>query len=320
MRKNRRHKKNKVVLNLIVFAMILSIGGASALIFEKQTISVEASQVNEKDRQYHVKLDKSSLYSSNVYLVNRGTGKVLFEKKSKEKIYPASMTKIMSILIGIEHLKDLDEIVSLPEEINELYRFNAAVAGFSAGDHVTVRELFYAAALPSGADACLGIAHRVSGNEEDFVKLMQAKAKEIGMKNTHFTGSIGFDDPNHYTTARDMALLLDYALDNPLFYEIITAKTYTTSPSSSHPEGITLKSTLFTLEFSTKLNEGSILGGKTGTTGEAGKCLASFAEINGEIFILITAGARNKDDLYTPYHIMDAVTVYNAIELKKNYK
>jgi D-alanyl-D-alanine carboxypeptidase (penicillin-binding protein 5/6) len=163
--------------------------------------------------------------------------------------------------------------------------------------------------LPSGADAAMGLAIRISGSESEFSKLMNKKAKEIGMDDTNFTNVTGLHDDNHYTTVKDIAKLLQYALKNEIFYEIFTTVRCSTSSTNRHPGGITFYSTLSKKVDTYEFDGGRIIGGKTGYTEEAGLCLASLAEKNGSKYILVTAGAAG-DNYTEQYHIMDALTVY----------
>lgn len=248
------------------------------------------------------------LNSRYAFLMDRREGKVLLDKGGQQKIYPASMTKIMTVLLAVEYFQDLDEQVRLPNDFGALYAADASMAGFEPGELVTARDLLYGAMLPSGADACLGIVTCVSGSEPAFVERMNSKAKELGMAGTHFTNADGLHDPEHYSTPGDIALLLNHALDDPVFYQVFTTPGYQTQPSAAHPEGIWLSSTLQgapRLDF----EGGKILGGKTGYTDEAGLCLASLALKDGKAYILVTAKAPGGHQT-EPYHIEDALNIY----------
>lgn len=250
-----------------------------------------------------------SLFSQNIYLLKRSDKDTLLEIKSDKKIHPASMTKIMTILLGVEGMEDMNEQVRLPTDFLSLYEANASMAGFSPGEWVTAADILYGAMLPSGADACLGIVDYVAGSESSFVELMNQRSQDIGMTNTHFTNADGLHDPKHYSTVKDIALLLDYALDNPTFYEIFTTQNYRTKSNKTHPDGIQLHSTLFDVVERTNFEGGEILGGKTGYTEEAGLCLASLGEKYDEYYILVTAHAPGNHQT-EQYHFEDALNVY----------
>ena len=158
--------------------------------------------------------------------------------QSSEEIYPASLTKIMTAIIAIEALDDFDETVTVsPALLKSLAEKNASVAGFLPGEQVCVRDLLYGTLLPSGADAAVTLACRVSGSEEAFVKLMNEKARSLGMTHTHFTNATGLHNDSHVTTLDDLALLLEYALDNGVFYRIFTAHQYRASLRPCIPRG-----------------------------------------------------------------------------------
>lgn len=145
------------------------------------------------------------------------------------------------------------------------------MAGFVPDETVTVRDLLYGAMLPSGAECCEALAQLVSGSEENFAALMNQKAAELGMKNTHFTNATGLTDTEHYSSAADMAKLLQAALHNTTFRTIFTTEHYTTNATAQHPEGVSLTSTLLGKLDGTELPTGTqIEGGKTGYTAAAG--------------------------------------------------
>ena len=165
--------------------------------------------------------------------------------------------------------------------------------------------------MESGAECCIGLAEAISGSEEAFVELMNEKAQKIGMENTHFCDSTGLHNPDHYSTTYDMAVLLKYALRNDTFREIIESLRHSTGVTNIHPDGITYYSTMFKNLSDPTVTGGKILGGKTGYTDEAGLCLASFAEIEGREYILVTAGAFGTSG--EALHVQDAVTIYNRL-------
>ncbi|MCI9516609.1 MAG: D-alanyl-D-alanine carboxypeptidase [Lachnospiraceae bacterium] len=259
-------------------------------------------------------ISAEDLYSANAFLVRTKTGETLLDKGSAEQIYPASMTKVMTAVVILENISDLQAEVRLSEEMfDELYRQEASLAGFLPGETVTARDLLYGVMLPSGAECCTGLADYIAGSEEGFADLMNRKAAELGMENTHFVNASGLHDPGHYTTAADMAKLMEYALRNDTFKEIASSAWHSTEPTDMHPDGITVYNTLFGSMTEEIRDSGIITGGKTGYTGEAGLCLASFAEINGETFILVTAGADGNHET-EQFHVLDAYAVYRAIK------
>lgn len=246
-------------------------------------------------------------------LIRRDTGEKIFELRSEEKMYPASMTKMMTALVAYEQLTDLQAKITLNSEMfDPLYEEGASMAGFSPEEEVTGLDLLYGVLLPSGADCCIGLADYISGSEEAFAELMNQKAAQLGMTNTHFCNATGLHDENHYTTVSDLAKLLEAVLAEDTLREIITSANHTSEPTNLHPEGVTYTSSLFDYMPQEIRDSGLILGGKTGYTEEAGQCLASLGEVNGMEFLCITGLAPGNHET-DPYHIIDAYRCYSSI-------
>lgn len=248
-------------------------------------------------------------------LIDLDTNKVLAAKSAQEKIYPASMTKIMTLIVAYENVSDTDATYTFKAEmLDELFRQNASVAGFSAGESVPVKDLFYGCILPSGADATGALAEYVAGSEEAFAVLMNKKAAAMGLKNTHFVTASGLHDDNHYSTCEDMAAILRYAVNNTGMREILSTYQYTTTKTAEHPDGITLTSTLKSRMSGNEAAGVFVQGGKTGYTIEGRNCLATFAAncteeqaaLTSPRYILVTAFASGE---YTP--VFDAINVYS---------
>ena len=257
-------------------------------------------------------LDISGIQSPYAVLMQANSGKILGSQGAEERIYPASMTKMMTAILSIEEIKDLDQEIALTQEMFAgLYEQDATQAGFQPGENVRAIDLVYGVLLPSGAECCIALADYISGSEEAFVELMNEKAAKIGMKNTHFCDSTGLHNPEHYSTVLDMAVLLKYALRNDTFREIMEASRHSTGITNIHPDGITYYSTMFKNLSSPAVTGGEIKGGKTGYTSEAGLCLASFAEIEGREYIFVTAGAAGGAG--AARHVQDAVEIYNRL-------
>ena len=244
------------------------------------------------------------LYSKNVLLYNLDEDRVLYEKEASEPIAIASLTKLMTAIVAIENISSLDEKVVLTiKDFEGLKEANAAVAGFSMGQQVTYRDLLYGLLLPSGADAALALARNVAGSRTKFVELMNKKAEELGLAHTHFVNETGLDAKGHFSTLEEVAVIFKYALKNPKLKEIIESSTYTMSDSS-----FSVTSSLYKNQKRYGLHLEYIRGGKTGTTDDAGLCLASIASKNGTNYMLITA--RAPYDKKSPYHFYDAKTIY----------
>ncbi|MPW26889.1 D-alanyl-D-alanine carboxypeptidase [Alkalibaculum sp. M08DMB] len=282
--------------------------------FDTQRIEVQKyDQSDDKAENSSVSISSNDLHSNYVMLTRLNDNTNLMEKNSREKLYPASLTKIMTAIVAIENLSNLEEEIGLTHyTFNDLYVANASMAGFKPNEKVRAIDLLYGVLLPSGAEAGIGLADQIAGSEQSFVKMMNQKAADLGMDNTHFTNTAGLHDENHYTTAEDLTVLLKYALQNDIFREIFTSSRHSTKPTNKHADGITFYSTMFEKLGNTRITGGEILGGKTGYTDEAGLCLVSLAKVGNQEYILITAGAKG-DQNSKQYNITDALAVYNSI-------
>jgi len=247
-----------------------------------------------------------SIYSQNALLINLTTGEVIFDHGADERVYPASLTKIMTVLIGIEQATS--DVMTVQADFDGLMLANASVAGFSYGEVRTLSEILHGAMLPSGADATATIAYNIAGSYEAFVELMNQRARELGMYHTNFTNTSGLHDENQYTTAYDLALLLRHALNNSKFREIFTTRTY--HFTTLFGEQRIMYSTLFSNIWTTEFSSGEIIGGRTGFTDAAGRCLASLATNGVDEFILITFGA-DQAAANQNAHLFDAITIYD---------
>lgn len=245
--------------------------------------------------------------SSNAVVYNLNEDEIVFEKNSNEVISIASLTKIMTTIVAIENIKNLDEKVTIKSrDFVTLYEEGASLAGFEVGQTVTYRDLLYGTFLPSGAEATQALAFNLTGSIESFVELMNQKATEIGLTNTHFANTTGLDNKDNYSTVVDVAKLLKYALKNDIFKEIYETNSYTTSD-----EKMTFYSSFRYTAKKYGYDVSSLIGAKTGYTDDAGKCLASTAydEKNDIYYMSVTCGAST--DTSDAYHIKDNVLLYN---------
>lgn len=243
-------------------------------------------------------------------IINATTRQVLGGKNYTQRIYPASMTKIMTLIVAVQSGVDINtEYLMDYRLINKYYLAGASMSGILAGDTVTFKDLLYGAVLLSAADATAAIAEMVAGSEDEYIKLMNSTAAEIGCSGTHFTNTSGLYDTANYSTLGDIALMLDYAMSIPLAREILSTADYTTPPTEKNPEGYYFFSTMFTRIDHDSISGMTVLGGKTGYLAETKHCLASMAVgDNGEKYIVVTAGGAKYDpindciELYTRYY------------------
>ena len=239
-----------------------------------------------------VLLTPGTLSSSYAVLIDVASSKILSEQNARVAISPASMTKIMTILVASEHVKNLDDTFPITIDITDFsYSHDCSAVGFSLGEEPTVRDLFYGTILPSGADAAVALADYVAGSQEAFVELMNEKLDELGLSaSSHFTNCVGLYDQDHYTTVYDMAMILKAAYDDDLCRQVLSAHTYTTSKTAQHPEGISL-SNWFLRRIEDKDSGGlTVECAKTGFVNQSGNCAASIAsDADGNIYLCVTA-------------------------------
>jgi serine-type D-Ala-D-Ala carboxypeptidase (penicillin-binding protein 5/6) len=278
--------------------------------YDNRTTPVPTSKI-EPDPSVSIAFDK--LNSPNAILIHLKDHTILMQKNSEEKVYPASLTKMMTAIVAIENLPDLKGKIKLTNSTFQgLYEADASMAGFQPDERVRAIDLLYGVMLPSGAECCNGLADQIAGSEQNFVKLMNQKAADLGMDNTHFENTTGLHNENHYTTVKDLAILLSYALQNDTFREIFTSSRHSIPLTNKHPGGITFYSTMFEELNNQNIIDGEILGGKTGYTDEAGLCLASLAKVGKQEYIMVTAGAKG-DHHSEQFNITDALAVYSSI-------
>lgn len=239
------------------------------------------------------------VFSSNAILVDVDNEKILAGKGEKSQVVPASMTKVLTLLVAAEHIENLSALNDKFEITTEItdycFRNDCSVAGYAVGEAVTVRDLLYGTILPSGGDGALGLAIYTAGSHEAFVELMNEKLAELGLSGSaHFTNCIGIYDVDHYCTVYDMAIIMEAAMQNEICREVLSTRIYTTSQTEQHPEGIEL-SNWFIRRIEDKDTGGMTIYGKTGYVNQSGSCAVSCG-INeeGRTYICVTTNAVNR--------------------------
>ena len=233
--------------------------------------------------------------STNGIFIDLATGNILFDRDAHTRINPASMTKVLTVLVAAEHVTDWSDTFEItPEITNYSYVHDCSAVGFSNNEVVTVEDLFYGTVLCSGGDAALGLATYVAGSQEAFVDMMNEKLKELGLSDAaHFTNCVGLYDENHYCTVYDIAMILEAAIDNPQCREVLSTKKYTTSSTPEHPEGIQI-SNWFLRRIEDKDTGGEVICGKTGFVAQSGSCAVSYGkDAAGNEYICATVNAHS---------------------------
>ena len=252
-------------------------------------------------------------------IMDYDSGKILWEKNSSEKLYPASITKIMTGIVAIENITDLNEIVKIPRNASGT---NSSFFPFKIGDRISIMDLLKAALINSNNNATIAIAEYVSGSESDFVKLMNEKAREIGARDTFFQNTNGLDTkyPEHKTTAMDLAIIAKYCMNNELFRKIISIKN---DYIIINDKKVDIFNTNILLFFD------YIKGIKTGFTKNAGHCLVLYSERQGlKLITVVLKSEDNKraadmlklidwaNDNYSNTNIVNSSKIYKTIKVR----
>ena len=230
-------------------------------------------------------------------LVSLDNGEVLYSKNPDERVYPASLTKIMTAVVAIENIDDLENTVMTTSQhaIDVLYGTDSSVFGLKPGEQLSAKDMLYVMLIHSANESANVIAEHIAGSIDAFVSLMNKKAEELGMTNTHYMNPHGLHDENHYTTASDMYKLVSYAMKLPLFMEICTCASYTVPPTNMNSSSRTIASTNLLMLPSSGYYYEYASGIKTGYTDPAGRCLISTASKDGYSYLSIVMGCPVKD-------------------------
>lgn len=346
--KRTNKKGGAAIVAVLIVIMLVAVGSAALVVTGRYTIqaskvadavvkvnskpeessSEEVSEVDdlssvveEPVSNYPVKsanyqdINIKGMTANSAILVDADTNEIVAGYNYEKKVYPASLTKMLTLLVAAENIQDMDATYKFTsDDIDPLIEDNASRAGFEAGETVTMKDLLYSAILVSGADGTTGLANAVAGSEEKFVELMNAKIQELGLTGTKFVNASGLHNKNHYSTAQDIAVITKAAMDNETCCEVLTATKYTTSKTKQHKDGIELTSIVaqriegyyVDCDGDGEADDGiSIEGGKTGFTDEAKYTLSTILDDNGHTYICVTT--KSKDELKA---VEDQIAIY----------
>lgn len=350
----RKKRRQQVMMNRIMFAVAVSVALVGIITIVKLTVSGISGAVQNTDgrmqgsddtelsapelnpiidyiepepepvKQYEAHVTDNTIttgadvISERSVMIDLSSGDILMQKGYKDRISPASMTKVLTVLVAVEHLtpEQLDDTFIITEEITSyVWQHDCSAVCWSNNETVTVRDLLYGTILPSGADAAVGLATYVAGSQEAFVELMNEKIEELGLSETsHFTNCVGLYDENHYSTCYDIAMMMEAAIDNPLALEVLSARKYTTTATPEHPSGIEI-SNWFLRRIEDKDTGGQVVAAKTGFVNESRNCAVSYGIDNdGNGFVICTQGSTSSWRC-----IYDHVAIYKQFEGKVNH-
>ncbi len=276
---------------IVVFLCLLTV-------FLSMSVPVRAADTSVASGSHSV--DAAVALSENKKILETSKAVILYELNSDtmvyswnpdDKIYPASMVKLMTAVVALEN-GNLSDVVTVTRSALSNFTPGSVSANLKRGEELTLEDLLYCLMTHSANDAALVIAEHIAGSQESFVQMMNEKAAAIGCLGTHYSNTHGLHHEETYTTARDIARLLEYGLENPQFEALFTAKSYTV-PATNKSEARELNSTnhMMTKAETSKYFDERVTGGKTGATDAAGRCLAVTAEANGMKLLGIVMGA-----------------------------
>lgn len=255
------------------------------------------------------------IHSESALLINLDSDLVIYEKNPDKKMYPASLTKIMTAIVVLEHIEDLQgTMIEADGSIfDELYQSGASTADFRPWEIATASDLMYGMMLQSACEAASILAFHVgNGSVSAFVGMMNDKAAELGCENTHFSNAHGLFASDQYTTAADMAKITEYAINMPRFMEICNNPNYTLATTNKHSETRVVKHTNMMLDKNSRYYYAPTKGIKTGTLDESGRCLITEASKDGYNYLAITLGAPlvDAEGNNTRYDFEDHTNLY----------
>ena len=232
-------------------------------------------------------------------VINASTGQVLYQKDAETSYYPASITKVMTAMLVLEHCS-MDEIVTFSKAATTNLESGAVTLNLTAGDKLTVKDCMYALMLKSANEVANGLAEHVAGSVPAFAELMNQKAAQLGCTHTHFVNPNGLNNSEHYVSAHDMALIARAAFANATLCQIASTKSYKVGPTKNNPSGVTVKLANKTMlpEYPDCYYQYTVAG-KTGYTSRAGSTLVTVAEKNGVRLIAVVLKSTKYLGQYT---------------------
>lgn len=276
----------------ILFIMILIFNIVFLPIYSLATNEINITQENVKQDEKDV---FENITAPNLILANTDSGKILYERNAEERIYPASITKLMTAILVVEKCQ-LNDVVTVSENAVKIVPFGYVNANLKAGEKLTVDNLLNAMLIPSANDAANVLAEHVGGSIEGFSEMMNSKAKELGCTGTNFNNPSGLQEDNHYTTAKDLLLIARSAVKNNTIRTIIGRTSYTLPASNKYNrvDRILLTTNYMKRKELTKYYYKYCIGAKTGYTEKAKNCVIEFASKDNINLTAIVMGESGK--------------------------
>ena len=262
------------------------------------------------------------LYSSAALLMDADTGEVLLEKNADKHMFPASTTKIMTLTLALESGISLDTDIVIPEQAADIPKDSSLVPVYP-GDQTTFKDLLFGFMLNSGNDGANAVATLVAGDVQLFVDRMNQRARELGCTGTHFVNPHGYHDENHYTTARDLAIMTRHALTLPTFQQIVSTSRYTFNVlRNREPISFRINNTNLLLNNNSPFYYSGCIGVKTGSHEAAGQCFVGASERDGIRLIAVALNCEESDDKWrdTIRMMNYGYTQYTAYTMEQLFK
>ena len=260
-----------------------------ALLMLLQSLPAAAATPSDYDINHPENLQADYLYGKACAAFDADTGRVLFSKNADSVVYPASTTKILTLLLALESDIPLDQKVIIPAEAANVPK-DSSVVPVTPGEEMTFQDLLYGFHLKSGNDAGVAIAILVSGTESAFVKMMNDRAAELGCTSTHFANPHGYHSDSHYTTVNDMAKIAMEALKNETFREIVSTSVYNMGPTN-YRENRVVQNGYALMDTTSVYYREDCIGVKSGYTKKAGNCFVGAGERSGLTILTLSMNA-----------------------------
>lgn len=277
--------KKKIIALIFIFLLCFS-------------LPVSAYQINDYDMHHEAGM-----------LVSLDTGDVLYSKNADARMYPASITKLMTALVMVENIPDLDNTyITYTKTANDrILGTGSVVMNLKVGEEISAKDALASLLVSSCGDVAYAIAEHVSGDIDGFVDLMNKKAEDLGLENTHFTNPVGLHSDDHYTSAKDIYVFAKLAFENELIKELSSSTRYTVSATNMSKERVLVTSNLMITRSSNVFYRYAVCG-KTGYTDKSKRCLVSIASYNGYNYMSILLGAPSPRGVR--YDFIDAANMF----------